>query len=402
MNTDVTTIRETNERMKTKESERVRRDLAATGRLALWWSVGGGLLLGGFAVAAMTLAGRLSGSGLFLTSGSLFLVGALLGYVHGAVLGYFGRPEGESPRGAARSLMKAGLYAIPALAVAWVVAGWIAMTVVGLYVDELPVYAIVGLAWVAGAATVGFAGWRGIEALRRAYARWPGRRAGTLLVGATYAALLVTFLADRPELWGLDLRVTGLGAVLLATGLTLWVAGPLITGALRLLRDLPSPRPSLGFAGDWKVNLLLGAFVGGALALLALPFHQPPLAVPAMGAGVGAVGGVLQAVGQALVDEVLLRLVLMTGVVGVLLRWHSLHREEAALIGVIGVVILQVILYLPGLAGMGFPSTIAGLGYAAVNVAVPAAAFGALYWLRGFGTALVADATALGALALLL
>lgn len=396
MNTDVTMIR------KREENERVRRGLGATGRLALWWAVGGGILLGGFAVAAMTLAGRLSGSGLFLTVGSLFLVGALLGYVHGAALGFLGRPEAESTRAAARSLMKAGLYAIPALAVAWVVAGWIGMTVVGLYVEELPVYVIVGLAWIAGAAVVGIAGWRGVEALRRAYARWAERRAGTLLVAATYAALLVTFLADRPELWGLDLTVTGTGAVLLATGVTLWVAGPLITMALRLLRNLPSPRPSLGFAGDWRVSVLLGALVGGALALLALPFHQAPLGVPAMGAGAGAVGGVLQAVGQALVDEVLLRLVLMTAVVGLLLRWHSLHREEAALAGIAGVVILQVILYLPGLAGLGFPSTIAGLGYAAVNVAVPAAAFGALYWLRGLGTALVADATALGALALLL
>lgn len=379
----------------------LRRGLGLSGRVAVLWAVAGGVALGGFATAGMTLAGRLSASGLFMTSGALFLVGAVLGYLHGSALGYFGRPEGWDSRAAAADIGKAALYAIPAAAVAWVVSGWIAMTTVGLYVDEALVMLVVGAAWLVGAGLVAAAAWQGVRALANAYARWPMRRAGTLLVAATYAALLVTFLADRPELWGVDLRVTETGAVLLATGLTFWVAGPLVTVALRLLSRLPAPRPSPGFSGGWRTNLVLGLAVGGALALVAVPFHQAPLGVPAAAAGSGAAAAVILAASQALVDEVLLRLVLMTGVVWLLLRWHSVHREEAALAGVIGIAVLQVALYAPGLMEIGFPTTAAALGYTAANVLLPAAVFGALYWLRGLGTAVVADATALTALALL-
>jgi hypothetical protein len=50
---------------------------------------------------------------------------------------------------------------------------------------------------------------------------------------------------------------------------------------------------------------------------------------------------------------------------------------------------------------LGFPSTVAAAGFVLVTVLVPALAFGALYWTRGLGSALVADATAVTALALM-
>jgi len=70
----------------------------------------------------MTLAGRLSGNAIFATATALFVVGAALGLVHGAVLGFFGRPAAVTPREAGRDLGRAGLYAVPALAVAWLAA----------------------------------------------------------------------------------------------------------------------------------------------------------------------------------------------------------------------------------------------------------------------------------------
>lgn len=380
----------------TDRATTLRRGIGLPGRVALSWAVAGGVALGGFAVALLTLTGRLSGSGLFLSSGALFIVGALLGLAHGGVLGYLGRPSDGSSREAARSVAKGALYALPGLAVASVVAGWIAMTVVGQYTGQIAVMTLVGLAWVAGAVVLGVAGWQGLRALRNAYARWPERRVGTVLVGATFAALLVTFLADRPEIWGIDIRLTETGAVLLAAALAIWVVGPLVTAALRTLRSLPAPRPSAGFSGNWAANLALGLFAGAALALLALPFLGP-----ASGAGTGAAGGVIVAVGQALVDEVVLRLVLMTGLVWLLLRWHPVHREEAALAAVALVAVIQLVVYAPALTGIGFASTGAALGYAATRFVIPAAAFGALYWMRGLGTAVVADATALTALAVL-
>ncbi|HKJ92273.1 MAG TPA: hypothetical protein VJ957_03845, partial [Longimicrobiales bacterium] len=44
------------------------RGVGRAGKIAISWSVAGGLLLGGFLVAGMTLAGRLSGNALLLTS----------------------------------------------------------------------------------------------------------------------------------------------------------------------------------------------------------------------------------------------------------------------------------------------------------------------------------------------
>lgn len=378
------------------EERGLRRGIGLPGRVALTWAVGGGIALGGFVVALLTLTGRLSGSGLFLSSGALFVVGALVGLAHGGVLGYLGRSGEDGSREAARSVAKGMLYAIPALAVSAVVAGWIAMTVVGLYTGELAIMALVVAAWVAGAALVGVAAWQGYVALRNAYARWPARRVGTVLVAGTFAALLVTFLADRPEIWGFDLRVTETGAVLLAAALAIWVVGPLVTVALQILRGLPEPRPSAGFSGGWASSLLLGLFAGAVLALLALPFLGP-----ATGAGAGAAGSVVVAVSRALVDEVVLRLVLMTGLVWALLRWHPVHREEAALAALAAVAVIQLVVYAPAVMGIGFASTGAMLGYVATRFVIPAAAFGALYWLRGLGTAVVADATAMTALAVL-
>lgn len=379
----------------------LRRSLSAAGRTAVAGAVGGGIALGGFAVAGMTLAGRLSGSGLFLSASALFVIGALLGFVHGGVLGLLGREEGSPVREAIRDLGRGALYAIPALAVSWLVAGWIAMTTVALFMGEALVMALVAAAWVAGVVALVVTGLRGLRTLRNAYARWPERRAGTLLVGTTFAALLVTFLADRPEIWGLDLQVTETGAVLLALGATLWLAGPLITAGLRMLRTLPGRQPSTGFAGGLGRNLLIGLGVGTALALLAVPFHGPAMGVPVPGSEAGPGAVMVLALSQALVDEVLLRLVLMTGVVWLLLRWHALHREGAALAGVVGVVIIQLALYAPGMMEIGFPGATAALGFAAVHVALPAAVFAVLYWKRGLGTALVADATAVAALVLL-
>jgi hypothetical protein len=51
---------------------------------------------------------------------------------------------------------------------------------------------------------------------------------------------------------------------------------------------------------------------------------------------------------------------------------------------------------------IGFPGPLGALGFVLLTVLLPALAFGTLYWLRGLGTALVADATAVTAMALML
>lgn len=401
--TDTTRGDETRSGTRDENRDRVpSRGIGLAGRVAVLWATAGGIALGGFAVAGMSLGGRISGSGLLLSATGLFLVGAVLGYLHGSVLGFLGREPETDPATAARGLAKGALYAIPSLAVGWLVAGWIALTVVARFTGEIAPMAGVAVGWLAGAAVVAWAGQEGWRALRLAYRRWEAPRVGTFLVGATFASLLVVFQADHPELFWLDVELNAVGAVLAAAALTIWVVGPVVTLALRALRRLPEPHPGIGIGGGDRAfaNLGLGLAVGAALALVALPFHQPPLAVPAE-APAGLLEGAALALGHAMVEEVLLRLILLTGAVWLLLRWGSLQREGAALVGVAGVAVLQLGLYLPALEAAGFPTAGAAAGYAVAGVLIPAAAFGALYWFRGFTTALVADATAIGVVALL-
>lgn len=377
------------------EANEVPRGIGLHGWVTVGWTTAGGIAVGGLLVALMTLSGRLSGHGVFMTSSGLFVVGALLGLVHGLVLGFLGRPAGMTRQRAVRDLGLGVVYTAIALPFAWIVAIWMALTLAASYTGNAAPLVGVALGWLAGVTVVALAAVAGWRALRNAYARWPERRLGTLLVGSTFAALLVLFLADRPEIWGLRLRVTETGAVLLAALATLWLAGPMITLALRLTERLPG-RPTMATNGGWRVagDVGLGLVAGLVLGLLAAPFAAPAAAA-------GTAGALVAGVGQALVDEVLLRLVLVTGAVWLLLRWHRVHPQEAVVVSIAAAALIQVVLYVPGVIAAGFPTLIGAVAFTAMAVALPALVFGVLYWYRGLGTAIVADATAVAAVALL-
>jgi hypothetical protein len=371
------------------------RGLGRPGKLAVSWAAGGGILVGGFLVAAMTLTGQLSGHALLLTCTGLFVIGAALGFVHGAVLGWMGRSEEESRKATLGSLAMGAAYAVPALLVAWLIAGWIAMTSVALYAGKAPAIIGCGLAWLVGFGLVVLAAENGWAALRTAYAGWSNARVATLLVAGLFGGLLAVFLAEQPQIWGLQLRVTPVGAVLLALAMTLWLAGPVVTVSLALLDRLPTPRPAVAFGGSGNavVSIAMALVVGVVMALIALPFYQAAYGV--------STGGIATVVSTALVDEVLLRLFLMTGVAWLLLREFDVSAGRAAALSVGVAAGVQVLLYLPGVLAIGFPSAGVTAGFLAVTALVPAVAFGLLFWRRGFGTALVAHATALGALLLI-
>lgn len=373
------------------------RSIGLTGRVAVSWTMAGGLLLGGVLVAVMTLAGRLSGHGILVTSTGLFVIGALLGALHGSVLGILGRPSDVSRNEALHALGRSALYGVPGAAVAWLATVWIAMSMVAGYLGRLGPKILVGSAWAVGALMVLTAAFHGFRALRYAYARWPERELGTALVAASFASLLMVFLADRPTLWLLRLRVTDVGAVLLAALVAIWVAGPLVTLALRLVKQLPGRARATARVADRTTlaDIGVGLLVGVVVGLLAVPF-----AGPAAGLMAGGVGGSVVAVAQAVVNEVMLRLVLLTGLAWVILRWRRVQAEEAAVLAVTGVAVAQVLLYLPGVVAAGFPSTLAAVTFIGAAILLPALVFGAVFWTRGLTAALVADVTA--ALALLL
>jgi hypothetical protein len=384
----------------TRTGETVERDTGLTGRVIVTWTVGGGLAVGGFLVAAMTLAGQLSGAALLMTAGGLYIIGALLGWAHGAALGFLGRPADMTAREALGKLGMGTVYALPAMTVGFLAAGWIAMTTVALYLGKpLPMIGVAA-GWLVGVAVLLGAMVNGAVALENAYARWADRRIGTVLVAGTFAALLMLFLADRPELWGLRLRVTEVGAVLLAAIAALWIAGPVVTAGLALVRRLPA-WPEAGFdrAPRALTNIAIGLAAGAVLGVLAVPFQQAAFAVtPA----VGTVGGVVLLLSRALVDEVLLRLFLVTGVVWMLTRHYNTPVTRAAVYAVVAAAVIQVALYVPGVAAVGFPTAGAAAVYLAMTALVPALVFGVLYWKRGFATALLADAAALLAIAFII
>ncbi len=379
------------------------RGIGLTGRVAVSWAVAGGILLGGFLVAFMTLTGQMSANGLLISSTLLFTVGGLAGFLHGAALGYLGRGAETTRKQALAALALAALYTIPMMAAGWVATGWIAMTVGAVYKRTVLAYAGTMLGWGAGLAVLATAAVLGFRALKAAFARWADAPLGTLLVAASFAGLLVTTLATRPTIWGIGLQVTEAGAAILSALVAIWVVGPLVTLALALVRRLPAPRLALGSAGRGGpvASIAIGLLAGLVLGLLALPFHLAPLGIPAVAAGTGPFGALVVAVGRALVDEVLLRLFLVTATVWLVLRWHPLHREEAALVAGLISGLAQLLLALPGMAAVGFPTALGALGYAIVAVLLPGLVFAGIYYLRGFTAAVVADATALLALALL-
>lgn len=374
----------------------VPRTIGLHGRVAVLSAMAGGILAGGVLVASMTLAGRMSGHAIFSTATALFLVGAFVGLVHGAVLGFVGRPAGVTSKAALSDLGMASLYAIPGMAVAWLASIWVAMTLIAFYTGRPGALAGAAVGWVAAGTILAATALHVVRSLRNAYARWPERRPGTVLAAASFAALLVLFLSDRPEIWGLRLRLTETGAVLLAAFLALWVAGPMVTLALRLARSVPFPRPMAGLvsgrmtAADAGIGLLVGVVVG----LLAVPFAGPA-AAPAFA------GTVVLEVSQALVNEVLLRLFLVTGAAWLLLRWHRIQANEAVVGAIVATTVAQVALYAPGAAAVGFANSTGLVAFLVMTVALPAAAFGLLFWKRGFAPALLADMVALAAIAFL-
>lgn len=371
------------------------RGLAKPGRTAISWAIGGAVGLGGVVVGLEALTGNLSGNGLIVTAFGLFAIGGILGFLHGAVLGVMGRPANMSWQQAARSLALAALYAIPALTVSFLVAGWIALTPVALYTGKTFPLVMAGAAWAVGAVLVAGAVIEGWQALRRGYARWAEKRYGTLLVAATFAALLVLFLAERPQLWGSQLRLTEVGAVLLALSLTLWLVGPLVTLALRTVARLRVPGAAFDTPRRAMPGVLLGLAAGAVVGLAAVPFAVTPATQA------GPAGAVVLSVSAALFNEVLLRLFLVTAVAALIIRSYSVRRNEAIAIGVVAAAAVEVVLHLPGVMMIGFPTALAAAAFLLTAVVLPAIVFGYLFWKRGLMTAVVAHATALVAIALL-
>ena len=221
-------------------------DPGLPGRLALSWSIAGGLTMEVALVAAAFLSGTPDAPALPFTAGMFFVTGAAGGFLHGALVGIAGRPPYVRLRVAWRAVVAGALWAIPCLMVGWVAALWISMTSVALALGRIGMIAAVVAGWIACMVACSWALLEAKDGLAHAMRRWPERRPGGPLVVATFSALVVLFVWYRPEIWFTDLRVSVLGALILSVGATVWIVLPVIVLVLHLLHKWTSTSPVWG------------------------------------------------------------------------------------------------------------------------------------------------------------
>ena len=206
-------------------------------RLVLSWALAGGIIAGGFFVAALTLSDRVSSNFLGGVVLILFVGGSAAGCVHGALLSYLGRPTGLTRKAWARALGLGAFWLLPTIVVGGLAASWIGLTAAGLASERPAVLAGVVVGWMLGAAACLWAAIEGWRAIFRAMERWPELRIGTVLVLVTFAVLCTAFLATRPAIWFTEVRVQGVSAVVLALGASVWIATPVVIALLRVARN---------------------------------------------------------------------------------------------------------------------------------------------------------------------
>ncbi|HSM36150.1 MAG TPA: hypothetical protein VK837_07130 [Longimicrobiales bacterium] len=216
-----------------QEARRRRVEASTPARIVVAWTLAGGLVAGGLLVASVALVGGSSEHG-SMTVTPLFVLGALAGFVHGAVFGYLGRYPHESRLDALRSTTRGLLVAVPAAAVCWGLAIMIALSPAFASSRRWDLLGASGLAWLAGIGVACWAAYEGWRRMRRVFARWPEHRVGTLILLGVLTLLMSRFYAEHPTIWGTDLRVTGVGAFVLALGATIWIALPVVVLTLRL------------------------------------------------------------------------------------------------------------------------------------------------------------------------
>lgn len=211
-------------------------------RLVLSWTLAGGVAGGGIVVGALTITGVVEPGLELLVAPVLFVVGAVLGFLHGAALAVIGRPACLTRRTALRHAAVALLLAIPLLGVGWLVTECIALTAALMTRMRLPWLVLAVAGWIVGLALCAWAAREGWRAVRAAVARWPeGRmgRIGSVVLTLTLAATTLLFVRTRPAILGTGMRVNSLGAVGLAVAATFWVALPTVWAALHLINPDP-------------------------------------------------------------------------------------------------------------------------------------------------------------------
>lgn len=207
-------------------------ELGLVGQVATSWGISGGLVAAGVVTVHMAL-GTISSSVGFLTTTLFFLGGTLVGFLHGGLLAYLGRPPDVSRGLALRRLTLALMYEVTTLAVGWMVAMLMALSAVALVTGRLVTLGVAAIGWLAAA---GLLTWTVVETSRAVHhlsRRWPGSQVLLVVLGLAFLALMPVFIVTRPEIWIVGVRPSATAAGVMALMATVWIGGPL--GVLVLL-----------------------------------------------------------------------------------------------------------------------------------------------------------------------
>lgn len=205
------------------------------------WTLAGGTMAA-LLTAIFVLTGRMHPD--LLTSSFFATGGAMLGGLHGVVLGYIGRSTPQRdldppdldvrfPR-----LMTA-LAAGFALLLAILLTAWLGLASATARTGASSGWGGLALASPIVAAGLVWATLLGWCAVENAYVRWPDHRVGSLLILGAFAVLMTLFVAIDRTVPGTDLHLSRPAGIALAALLTLWLAAPAIYFALRLLHRRP-------------------------------------------------------------------------------------------------------------------------------------------------------------------
>ena len=212
--------------------------------MLLSWAMAGGVAAGGIVVGALTLSGVVSPGFQLLAAPVLFLTGAALGFLHGALLALAGRPTGMAGVDAGKRCLVALLALPPALALAWLMTAGLSVTAALVTEWRLGWGLVAGCGWVGCLAVCAWAAVEGWRAVRRACLRWPHRREGAVLLGAAAVAMGFAVVRYPMRIPGAAPWLETLASLALGMALTIWVVLPAVVISLRLAHEWFLPRAS--------------------------------------------------------------------------------------------------------------------------------------------------------------
>lgn len=203
------------------------------GRIVISWTMSGGILFGMIGTV-LTLTQQLPGFDFFVTLSSTFVFGALIGMLHGLVLGVFSKPRDTSFIDSFKQVGLGLLYSLFALPVAFLVTLWIGFA---FYYQLDPSFsrllgAIIG-GWI-GISVLVWTAWETWRAIRIIVTAWPDFVLVSGIVAVVFLVLVWFFEAFAPFVFEQDYNLRQ--AVFLSGGIAVLVVGPLMTLAAVGLR----------------------------------------------------------------------------------------------------------------------------------------------------------------------